>query len=49
MGQMQVDDMTVEILFTALHNFRAKSVETVSKNVFEKITLMVALKGTDPC
>ena len=48
MGQMRFDYMTVEILCD-LCDFRAKSVGAVSKNVFEKIGLMVALYGTDPC
>ena len=33
MGQIHVDDMTLEILCTALRDFRAKSVGAVSKNV----------------
>ena len=33
MGQIHVDDMTVEILCTALRDFRPKSVGAVSKNV----------------
>ena len=49
MGQIHVDDMTLDILCTALRDFRAKSVGAVSKNVFEKIGLKVALNGTDPC
>ena len=49
MGQIHVDDMSVDILCTDWHDFRAKSVGAVSKNVFEKISLMVALYGTDPC
>ena len=36
MGQIHVDDMTLEILCTALCDFRAKSVGAVSKNVFCK-------------
>ena len=36
MGQIHVDDMTLEILCTALRDFRAKSVGAVSKNVFCK-------------
>ena len=35
MGQVHVDDMTLEILCTNLLDFRAKSVGAVSKNVFE--------------
>ena len=34
MGQIHVDDMTLEILCTALHDFGAKSVGAVSQNVF---------------
>ena len=34
MGQIHVDDMSVEILCTDLRDFRAKSVGVVSKNVF---------------
>ena len=49
MGQIHVDGMSVDILCTDLRDFRAKSVGAVSKNVFEKIGLMVALYGTDPC
>ena len=49
MGQIKVDGKSVDILCTDLHDFRAKSVGAVSKNVFEKIGLMVALYGTDPC
>ena len=48
MGQMRFDYMTVEILCD-LHDFRAKIVGAVSKNVFKKIGLKVALNGTDPC
>ena len=36
MGQIHVDDMTLEILCTDLCDFRAKSVGAVSKNVFNK-------------
>ena len=36
MGKIHVDDMTLEILCTDLHDFRAKSVAAVSKNVFNK-------------
>jgi len=36
MGQIHVDDMTLEILCTDLCDFRAKSVGAVSKNVFCK-------------
>ena len=36
MGQIHVDDMTLEILCTDLCDFRAKSVGAVSKNVFYK-------------
>ena len=36
MGQMRVDDLTLEILCTDLCDFRAKSVGTVSKNVLCK-------------
>ena len=36
MGQILVDNMTVEILCTALCDFRAKSVGAVSINVFCK-------------
>ena len=49
MGQIHVDDMSVDILCTDLRDFRAKSVGAVSKNVFERIGLMGALFGTDPC
>ena len=49
MGQIHVDDMTVEILCTDLHDLRATSLRAMSKNVFEKIGLMVAQYGTDPC
>ena len=49
MGQIHVDDMSVEQVCTDLRDFRAKFVGAVSKNVFEKIGLMVALYGTDPC
>ena len=49
MGQIHVDDMTLDILCTALRDFRAKSVGAVSKNVFLKIGLKVALYGTDSC
>ena len=34
MGQIHVDDMSVDILCTDLRDFRAKSVGAVSKNVF---------------
>ena len=47
MGQIHVDDMTLEILCTALRDFRAKSVGAVSKMCFAKISPMVALDGTD--
>ena len=36
MGQIHVDDMTLEIVCTNVYDFRAKSVEAVSKNVFYK-------------
>ena len=36
MGQIHVDDMTLEILCTNVRDFRAKSVGAVSKNVFCK-------------
>ena len=36
MGQIHVDDMTLEILCSALRDCRAKSVGAVSKNVFRK-------------
>ena len=36
MGQIHVDDMTLEILCNDLRDFRAKSVGAVSKNVFCK-------------
>ena len=36
MGQIHVDDMTLEILSTDLHDFRANSVGAVSINVFYK-------------
>ena len=49
MGQIHVDEMSVDILCTDLRDFRAESVGAVSKNVFEKIGLKVALNGTDPC
>ena len=45
MGQILVGDMTLEILCTDLCDFRAKSVGAVSKNVFTKSVLMVALEG----
>ena len=47
MGPIHVDDMSVDILCTDLRDFRAKSVGVVSKKVFEKTGLMVALYGTD--
>ena len=47
MGQIHSDDMSVYKLCTDLRDFRAKSVGVVSKKVFEKIGLMVALYGTD--
>ena len=47
MGQIHVDDMTLEILCTALRDFRARSVEAVFKMCLAKIGLMVALDGTD--
>ena len=34
MGQIHVDDMTLEIVCTDLRDFRAKCVGAVSKNVF---------------
>ena len=34
MGQIQVDDMTSEILCTELRDFRPKSIGAVFKNVF---------------
>ena len=49
MGEIKVDGKSVDILCTDLRDFRAKSVGAVSKNVFEKIGLMVALYRTDPC
>ena len=36
MGQIHVDDMTLEILFSDLRNYRAKTVGAVSKNGFRK-------------
>ena len=36
MGQMHVDDMSVDILCTDLHDFRAKILGAVSKYVFCK-------------
>ena len=36
MGEMHVDDMTLEILCTALCDYREKSVRAVSKNMFCK-------------
>ena len=36
MGQMHVDDMSLDILCTDLCDFRAKFVRVVSKNVFCK-------------
>ena len=36
MGQIHVDDMSVDILCSDLRDFRAKSVGAVSKNVFCK-------------
>ena len=36
MGQIHVDDMTLEMLCTALRDFRAKSVGAVTINVFFK-------------
>jgi hypothetical protein len=48
MGQMRFDYMTVEILCD-LCDFRAKCVGAVSKNMFLKIGLKVALNGTGPC
>ena len=42
MGQIHVDDMTLEILCTALRDFRPKSVRAVSKNAFCKNWPMVA-------
>ena len=44
-----VDDMSVDILCSDFRDFRAKSVGAVSKNVFLKIGLKVALYGTDSC
>ena len=49
MGQIHVDDMTLDILCNDSRDFRAKSVGAVSKNVLEQIGLKVALYGTDPC
>ena len=49
MGQLHLDEMSVDILCTDLRDFRPKCVGAVSKNVFEKIGLKVALYGTDPC
>ena len=49
MGQVHVDEMSVDILCTDLCDFRAKSVGAVSKNVFKNFGLKVALYGTDPC
>ena len=43
MGQIHVDDMTLEILCNDVCEFTAKSVGAVSKNVFTK--MMVALEG----
>ena len=34
MGQIHVDEMSVDILCSDLRDFRAKSVEVVSKNLF---------------
>ena len=42
MGQIYVDDMTLDTLCTALSDFKAKSVGAVSKNA--RICLMVALE-----
>ena len=36
MGQIHVDDMSVDLLCTVLCDFRAKIVGAVSKNVFFK-------------
>ena len=36
MGQINVDDMTLEVLCTDLRHFRAKYVGAVSKNMFCK-------------
>ena len=36
MGQIHVDDMTVEIVCNDLRDFRANSVGAVSKNMFDK-------------
>ena len=47
MGEIHIDDMSVDILCSDLRDFRAKFVGVVSKKVFEKIGLMVALYGTD--
>ena len=44
MGEIHVDDMSVEQVCTNLRDFRSSV-----QNVFEKIGLMVALYGTDPC
>ena len=49
MGQIHVDEMSVDILCTDLRDFRAKCVGAVSKNVFKEIVLKEALNGTDPC
>ena len=46
---IHVDDMSVDILCSDFRDFRAKSVGAVSKNVFLKIGLKVALYGTDSC
>ena len=48
MGQIHVDEMSVDILCSDLRDFRAKIVGAVSKNLFKKIGLKVALYGTDP-
>ena len=44
MGQIHVDDMTLEILRTDLRNVRVKSVEAVLKICFTRSSLMVALE-----
>ena len=46
---IHVDDMSVDMLCSDFRDFMAKSVGAVSKNVFLKISLKVALYGTDSC
>ena len=52
MCQIHVDDMTGERVCTNVCDFRAKSVEAVSKTCLTEVGLVVALEGahlTEPC